>query len=125
MLLFEFKLEHHLSSISIEFTTHPNPSFHLSVVFSFRFLPTSILGDLDSIHPSIESYYSSKGVAIKRLESQYSTDLQKCLTEVEEGDEQGKDEVSTTPEIRFSLIRLSGGRKGVKRIDQGAAKFLM
>lgn len=47
------------------------------------FLPTMIKGDLDSIRPEVRAYYTTKGVAIKKDPSEYSTDLMKCVEEVE------------------------------------------
>lgn len=58
-------------------------------------MPTLIKGDLDSLRSDVREYYASKvqisgsrkltikGVAIKHDGSEYSTDLQKCIEEVE------------------------------------------
>lgn len=70
-------------------------------------LPTMIKGDLDSIRPEVRAYYVSKGVAIKRDPSEYSTDLMKCIDEVES--------IETSSGKKFSLLLL-GGLSG--RLDQ-------
>lgn len=70
-------------------------------------LPTMIKGDLDSIRPEVEAYYISKGVPVKRDGSEYSTDLQKCIEEVEQLEESSG--------IKFNLL-LFGGLSG--RFDQ-------
>ncbi|KAJ3185992.1 cAMP-dependent protein kinase subunit [Gaertneriomyces sp. JEL0708] len=44
-----------------------------------RFLPDYIIGDLDSLQPSIRSYYESHKVQIHHHTDQDSTDLTKCL----------------------------------------------
>lgn len=72
-----------------------------------QMLPTMIKGDLDSIRPDVRSFYASRGVPIKRDPSEYSTDLQKCIEEVERiEDASGK---------HFSLL-FFGGLSG--RLDQ-------
>ncbi|KAF9894986.1 hypothetical protein FE257_004610 [Aspergillus nanangensis] len=42
-------------------------------------LPSLILGDLDSIHPSIKTHYTNLQVPIIHDADQYSTDFTKCL----------------------------------------------
>ncbi|GFZ44706.1 hypothetical protein JCM24511_02430, partial [Saitozyma sp. JCM 24511] len=71
------------------------------------FLPNAIKGDLDSLRPEVRTYYASKGVSVKEDSDQNSTDLMKCMDEVEAlEDISGK----TLPLI------LLGGLSG--RIDQ-------
>ncbi|OLY82236.1 Thiamine pyrophosphokinase 1 [Smittium mucronatum] len=49
-------------------------------VFLFkRYLPTAIVGDLDSLDQDSKSYYAQNGVRIERDPSQDTTDFQKCL----------------------------------------------
>lgn len=72
-----------------------------------RMLPTMIKGDLDSIRPDVKAYYASRGVAIKRDPSEYATDLQKNMAEVEA--------IEKTSGKNFSLVFL-GGLSG--RLDQ-------
>ncbi|KAK1921257.1 hypothetical protein DB88DRAFT_500152 [Papiliotrema laurentii] len=69
------------------------------------YLPDMIKGDLDSIRADVKSYYLAMGVTIIQDRDEYSTDLMKCIVEVEkeEGDKQ------------FPLL-LIGGLSG--RIDQ-------
>jgi thiamine pyrophosphokinase len=66
-----------------------------------------IKGDLDSVRPDVRAFYASKGVAIKRDRSEYSTDLHKCIDEVES--------IESASGKRFSLL-LFGGLSG--RLDQ-------
>jgi len=59
------------------------------------FLPSAIVGDLDSISPGVSSFYASAGVPIHGAPSdQDTTDLEKCLAYtrrwVEEGREEGR-----------------------------------
>lgn len=44
------------------------------------FLPDVILGDLDSLRPSVRDAYNTAGVQVVNERCQDSTDLQKCLT---------------------------------------------
>ena len=47
--------------------------------------PAVIVGDLDSINDEVRQYYAQLGTEIKDLSSdQNTTDLQKCLTELED-----------------------------------------
>ena len=48
-----------------------------------RYIPDMIKGDLDSLRSDVSSFYASKGVSIKHDSDQYSTDLMKCISEVE------------------------------------------
>lgn len=70
-------------------------------------LPSMIKGDLDSLRPDVRQFYASKGVEIKRDPSEYSTDLQKCIEEVETVEKDTKE--------KYSLLFL-GGLSG--RLDQ-------
>lgn len=47
------------------------------------FLPQLIKGDLDSLRQDVRSYYESKGVRVVQDGDEYSTDLMKCIVEVE------------------------------------------
>eukprot|EP01117_Protostelium_nocturnum_P004911 TRINITY_DN1779_c0_g1_i5.p1 TRINITY_DN1779_c0_g1~~TRINITY_DN1779_c0_g1_i5.p1 ORF type:complete len:247 (+),score=63.65 TRINITY_DN1779_c0_g1_i5:230-970(+) len=49
-----------------------------------KFIPNVICGDFDSISPSTQSYYSSKGSEMKHITCQDTTDLEKCLKLVPE-----------------------------------------
>ena len=42
-------------------------------------LPDLICGDLDSLSPAANAFYAAAGVQIRRIESQDSTDLEKCV----------------------------------------------
>ena len=42
-----------------------------------------IKGDLDSLRSDVNSFYASQGVSIKHDSDEYSTDLMKCIAEVE------------------------------------------
>lgn len=42
-------------------------------------LPDTIVGDLDSLHPSVRQHYEKLGVSIIEDPDQYSTDFTKCL----------------------------------------------
>jgi thiamine pyrophosphokinase len=72
-----------------------------------RMLPTMIKGDLDSIRPDVKAFYAARGVAIKRDQSEYATDLQKNMEEIEA--------VEKASGKNFSLVFL-GGLSG--RLDQ-------
>ncbi|TID27663.1 thiamine pyrophosphokinase [Venturia nashicola] len=50
-----------------------------------EFLPNLIHGDLDSLSPSVSSFYSSQGVKISKDEDQYSTDFGKCMKIITNG----------------------------------------
>ncbi|KAF2760673.1 thiamine pyrophosphokinase [Pseudovirgaria hyperparasitica] len=43
------------------------------------FLPTAIVGDLDSLRQDVRQFYATKGVQIHEDADQYSTDLAKCM----------------------------------------------
>ena len=44
-----------------------------------NYLPSFIMGDLDSIRPEVRSYYSEKGTVIEELEDQDHNDMEKCV----------------------------------------------
>lgn len=73
-------------------------------------LPTIIKGDLDSLRPDVRAYYSSRGVKVKKVADQDSTDLHKCIDEVET--------IELASGTSFSLL-LFGGLSG--RFDQTIA----
>ncbi|GAC93860.1 hypothetical protein PHSY_001427 [Pseudozyma hubeiensis SY62] len=50
-------------------------------------LPNAIVGDLDSIRPDTQRFFESKGVDVHVRPSQYATDLQKTIQEVEDQEE--------------------------------------
>ncbi|EFJ30665.1 hypothetical protein SELMODRAFT_89499 [Selaginella moellendorffii] len=62
----------------------PSPAERLCLldqITFFRFVPDHIVGDLDSIEPSIREIYASKGSEILDMSSdQDSTDLHKCVS---------------------------------------------
>lgn len=49
-----------------------------------RKLPDAIIGDLDSILPSVRQHYEKLGVPIMKDPDQYSTDFTKCLKHINE-----------------------------------------
>ncbi|PWY98197.1 hypothetical protein BCV70DRAFT_201987 [Testicularia cyperi] len=72
-------------------------------------LPHSILGDLDSIRPDVQAFFEQLGVKVHKRPSQYATDLQKCVQEVEDT------EMTISDEQDLTLI-IYGGLAG--RLDQ-------
>lgn len=72
-------------------------------------LPNAILGDLDSIRSDTQHFFESKGVAVHVRPSQYATDLQKTIQEVED-----QEEASASGD-EYTLI-IFGGLAG--RLDQ-------
>ncbi len=72
-------------------------------------LPDVILGDLDSIRPDTRQFFESKGVAVHVRPSQYATDLQKTIQEVEDREEASADGSEHT-------LIIFGGLAG--RLDQ-------
>ncbi|EGN98696.1 hypothetical protein SERLA73DRAFT_168318 [Serpula lacrymans var. lacrymans S7.3] len=72
------------------------------------YLPDLIKGDLDSIRYDVKEHYTSKGVCIIEDTDQYSTDLMKCVSALEEKErKEGLDQY---------VIILLGGLSG--RLDQ-------
>ncbi|KAI9632252.1 thiamine pyrophosphokinase, partial [Dioszegia hungarica] len=57
---------------------------HLNEGEREEYLPDLIKGDLDSLRPDVRRYYADRGVQVKQDKDEYSTDLMKCVTEVEE-----------------------------------------
>nr|CDI54219.1 thiamin pyrophosphokinase [Melanopsichium pennsylvanicum 4] len=72
-------------------------------------LPDAILGDLDSIRSDTQRFFESKGVAVHDRPSQYATDLQKTIQEVEDREEGAGDGKENT-------LIIFGGLSG--RLDQ-------
>ncbi|KAJ1022804.1 hypothetical protein NDA18_005137 [Ustilago nuda] len=72
-------------------------------------LPNAILGDLDSIRPETQSFFESKGVGVHVRPSQYATDLQKTIQEIQEQEDAAADGVENT-------VIIFGGLAG--RLDQ-------
>lgn len=72
-------------------------------------LPDAILGDLDSIRPETQSFFESKGVAVHVRPSQFATDLQKAIQEVEDQEKVSADATEHT-------LIIFGGLAG--RLDQ-------
>ena len=70
-------------------------------------MPDLIKGDLDSLRSDVNSFYASKGVSIKHDSDQNSTDLMKCIKEVEIIEEKSNE--------HFALLFM-GGLSG--RVDQ-------
>lgn len=44
-----------------------------------RFLPDIVIGDLDSLRPDVETYYTNKNVPIRKVHCQDTTDLEKSM----------------------------------------------
>ena len=84
-----------------------------------------IKGDLDSLRSDVNTFYASKGVSIKHDSDQDSTDLMKCISEVEKIERLSDKSVSlralqrdrhAQPDpLQYSLL-LMGGLSG--RVDQ-------
>ncbi|KAJ8092997.1 thiamine pyrophosphokinase [Marasmius tenuissimus] len=72
-----------------------------------RFMPDLIKGDLDSLRCDVRHYYASQGVPVVEDSDQYTTDLMKCVTAVEEKEREDGQE--------YEIIIL-GGLAG--RLDQ-------
>lgn len=72
-------------------------------------LPNAILGDLDSIRPDTQRFFESKGVAVHTRPSQYATDLQKTIQEIE-------DQESAEGDGKEYTLIIYGGLAG--RLDQ-------
>ncbi|KLO13474.1 thiamine pyrophosphokinase Thi80 [Schizopora paradoxa] len=71
------------------------------------FLPDLIKGDLDSIRPDVRDFYASKGVPVVHDHDQNSTDLMKCVVEVQTREAQQSEQ---------NIIIILGGLSG--RLDQ-------
>ncbi|KDQ55872.1 hypothetical protein JAAARDRAFT_331949 [Jaapia argillacea MUCL 33604] len=76
------------------------------------YLPDLVKGDLDSVRDEVREYYSSLGVRVIHDHDQYSTDLMKCISAIQE-----KEKAECTKEIpeQYTIILL-GGLSG--RLDQ-------
>jgi len=74
---------------------------------SCPYTPNFVKGDLDSLRPDVREYYSSRGVPIILDQDENSTDLMKCLHEIESIEERNNE--------KFDVILL-GGLSG--RLDQ-------
>ena len=72
-------------------------------------LPDAIVGDLDSIRPDTRQFFESKGVAVQVRPSQYATDLQKSIQEVE-------DQEAASGDGHEHTLIIFGGLAG--RLDQ-------
>ncbi|SJX63688.1 related to Ribonuclease Z / related to thiamin pyrophosphokinase 1 [Sporisorium reilianum f. sp. reilianum] len=72
-------------------------------------LPNAIVGDLDSIRPDTQRFFESKGVAVHVRPSQYATDLQKTIQEIE-------DQEAASGEGEEHTLVIYGGLAG--RLDQ-------
>ncbi|KAL9937180.1 hypothetical protein V8E36_003589 [Tilletia maclaganii] len=77
-------------------------------------LPHEIRGDLDSMKLETRAFFEGLGVRITRRESQYATDLQKCIKAVEYFE---RDEPSRQGKSSLELV-IYGGLSG--RFDQTA-----
>ncbi|KAF8896359.1 thiamine pyrophosphokinase Thi80 [Infundibulicybe gibba] len=75
------------------------------------YIPDMIKGDLDSLKHDVETYYTSQGVSIVKDDDQDSTDLMKCVSEIENMEKEAGDGVS----LQYEIILL-GGLSG--RLDQ-------
>lgn len=86
-------------------------------------LPNIIIGDLDSIRPSVRSHYESLGVPVLQDPDQYSTDFTKCLKYLRAHADEiiTKRGVSTpSPSARLEIL-IMGGLGG--RVDQAFSQI--
>ena len=94
-------------------------------------IPSAIIGDLDSLDPSVEAFYRAKGVAIIRDPDQYSTDFTKCLKWLRQNLVNNSSTTTTTQrqeeeqepagsDARLDVVAL-GGLGG--RVDQGFSQI--
>ncbi|KAL4927258.1 thiamine diphosphokinase [Aspergillus undulatus] len=87
-------------------------------------LPTTIIGDLDSIRPEIRNHYANLGVNIVQDDDQYSTDFTKSLRYIREHE---KDVISSSTSQRSQeqtqapSILILGGLGG--RVDQAFSQI--
>jgi len=112
-------------------------AFHYTLVTTNTIiqLPTHIHGDLDSIHPSVRDFYTTRGVAITRDPDQYSTDFGKAMAKAAEalvalsfGSEGGmrggdtrRDEFKKGRAIRDTTIN---GTDSLSKLDDYVGAFL-
>ncbi|GFF43362.1 thiamin pyrophosphokinase 1 [Aspergillus udagawae] len=86
-------------------------------------LPNMIIGDLDSIRPSVRSYYEGLGVPVLEDPDQYSTDFTKCLKylRAQAAEIIAKREISTlSPSAQLEIL-IMGGLGG--RVDQAFSQI--
>lgn len=50
-----------------------------NILYKYKITPDYIVGDLDSIKPSVLKYFKSRGVKIKKITEQEHTDLEKSI----------------------------------------------
>ncbi|RDW83745.1 thiamine diphosphokinase [Aspergillus mulundensis] len=82
-------------------------------------LPTTIIGDLDSIRPELRSHYTKLGVNIVQDDDQYSTDFTKSLRYIQQHE---RDILSATDHGHGHLsILILGGLGG--RVDQAFSQI--
>ncbi|KAI9282758.1 thiamine pyrophosphokinase [Sporodiniella umbellata] len=65
------------------------------------YLPDEIRGDLDSIRPDVQEYYTSKKVKITKVSEQMSTDFMKCVKLLQEKEKENNEEydIVATPAL--------------------------
>ena len=73
-------------------------------------IPNLIRGDLDSVHPHVQSYYESKGVSIERDPCQNSNDLDKALSSLLQDTTTSTGESQSTFYTRVIVYGAFGGR---------------
>ncbi|KAF7161267.1 hypothetical protein CNMCM5623_006884 [Aspergillus felis] len=86
-------------------------------------LPNIIIGDLDSIRPSVRSHYEGLGVPVLEDQDQYSTDFTKCLKYLRAHAAEiiTKRQISTpSPSARLEIL-IMGGLGG--RVDQAFSQI--
>ncbi|BCS28699.1 thiamine diphosphokinase [Aspergillus puulaauensis] len=88
-------------------------------------LPSTIIGDLDSIRPEVRTHYANMGVNIIEIDDMYSTDFTKSMTHIRQNE---KDILSryvrqngdSDESLRLSVLVL-GGLGG--RVDQAFSQI--
>ncbi|KAL4916531.1 putative thiamine pyrophosphokinase [Aspergillus aurantiobrunneus] len=83
-------------------------------------LPTTIIGDLDSIRPEVRSHYTNLGVNVIQDDDQYSTDFTKSLQYIREHKRDTLPSSETGEYQRLSILIL-GGLGG--RVDQAFSQI--
>lgn len=104
---------------------------HILYILTFAQLPNTIVGDLDSIRPSVRQHYETLGVSVLQDPDQYSTDFTKCLKYlnshaaeiITSSRRQKRNTSSTSPTYLQSTLEIVilGGLGG--RVDQALSQI--